>query len=388
MQGNKYDGRTISRIFKAYKKIMQFSFLLCVGLVLGAILASPVTGDKKPMLLANEQEEGESSKITEEAHVETSGKNDPIADNVKDSSKEPTPEATPPTPIPTPNPVPVPTPILPPAPNSTFEKYRFTVLLVGVDRRPDETSLSNTDTLLVASVNTENGKIALISIPRDTQVIIPGYGKNKINAAARVGKGLNTTIALVEGLIDQPIDGYVLTNFTGFKSIIDTLGGITVNVEKDMHYVTGDVSDGVINLSKGTQRLNGTQALQYARFRHDALADISRTVRQQTVLKAMGKEFMKVKTITKLPWLIPQIQKSVETNLSLAQLWSLANIFLRFEKPEISSQTLPGNFLIENDISYWKVNPRRSRDVTKRLLEEGKTSSVFFNADVNSTIAK
>ncbi|ODA39043.1 Cell envelope-associated transcriptional attenuator [Desulfosporosinus sp. BG] len=378
MQGNKYDGRTISRIFKANKKIMQFAFLLCVGLVLGAILASPVTGDKKPMLLANEQGEGESSKITEEAHVETSGKNNPIADDVNDSS--PTPEATPPTPTPT--------PILPPAPNSAFEKNRFTVLLIGVDRRPDETSLSNTDSLLVASVNTGNGKIALISIPRDTQVIIPGYGKNKINAAARVGKGLTTTIALVEGLIDQPIDGYVLTNFTGFKSIIDTLGGITVNVEKDMHYVTGDLSDGVINLSKGTQRLNGTQALQYARFRHDALADISRTVRQQTVLKAMGKEFMKVKTITKLPWLIPQLQKSVETNLSLAQLWSLANIFLRFEKPEISSQTLPGNFLIENDISYWKVNPRRSRDVTKRLLEEGKTSSVFFNTDVNSTIAK
>lgn len=352
MQGNKYDGRTISRVFKAYKILMLLSFFLCVSLVLGAILASPVAGDKKPILLANEQEVEGLGRTAEEAQVQTSGKNGPKVDNLNDSYEDTI---------------------------SAFERKRFTVLLVGVDRRPGETSLSsNTDSLLVASINTDNGKVALVSIPRDTQVIIPGYGKNKINAAARVGKGLKTTTALIEGLTGQPIDGYVLTNFTGFKSIIDTLGGITVTVEKDMHYVTGDVADGVINLTKGTQRLNGTQALQYARFRQDALADISRTVRQQTILKAMGKEFMKVKTIAKLPWLIPQIAKSMETNLSAGQLWSLANVLLRFEKPEISSQTLSGNFLIENDISYWKVNPLISRAVVKRLFEEGKTSSMFF----------
>ena len=351
MQGNKYNGRTIFRVFKAYKRLMLLTFFLCVGLVLGIVLASPVSGDKKPILLANEQEVEGSNSIPEEVQVQTSGKSDPIVDNLNDSSEETI---------------------------SDFESKRFTVLLVGVDRRPGEKSLSNTDSLLVASMNTDNGKVALISIPRDTQVVIPGYGKNKINAAARVGKGIKTTTALIEGLTGQPIDGYVLTNFTGFKSIIDTLGGITVTVEKDMHYVTGDVADGVINLAKGTQRLNGTQALQYARFRQDALADISRTVRQQTILKAMGKEFMQVKTVAKLPWLIPQIAKSVETNLSVGQLWSLANVLLRFERPEITSQTLPGNFLIENDISYWKVNPPKSRVVVKRLFEQGKTSSTFF----------
>ncbi|MDR3599306.1 MAG: LCP family protein [Desulfosporosinus sp.] len=361
MQGNKYFGRTIFRVFKAYRKLRLFSFLLCVSLVLGAILASPIAGDKKPLLLANGQEGEGARGSAEGTQIQTSGRNDSIVNNLSDSSGEISP---------------------------IYEGKRFTVLIVGVDRRPGDTSFSNTDSLLVASMNTENGKVALISIPRDTQVIIPGNGKNKINAVARIGKGLESTTALIEDLIGQPIDGYVLTNFAGFKSIIDILGGITVTVEKDMHYTTGDAKDGVINLAKGTQRLNGTQALQYARFRQDALADIARTVRQQTILKAMEKEFMNVKTIAKLPWLIPQIAKSVNTNLSVAQLWSLANVLLRFEKPEISAQTLPGNFLVENDISYWKVNPQESRDVVKRLLEEGKTSSMFFNVEAGSTQAK
>ncbi|WP_407308419.1 LCP family protein [Desulfosporosinus sp. SB140] len=255
---------------------------------------------------------------------------------------------------------------------------RVTILLVGVDRRPNEKSLSNTDTLVVASINTENGKIALISIPRDTQIMIPGYGKSKINAAARIGKGLNTTSALIEGLIGQPIDGYVLTNFTGFKDIIDTLGGITITVEKDMHYVTGDKVDGIIDLKKGTQRLNGAQALQYARFRQDALADIARTARQQAVLKAIEKELLQVKTIPKLPWLIPQFMKSVETNLSLSQIWALSNVLFRIGTPEISSQTLPGDFLTEDGISYWKVDSQRTQAVSKRVFEEGKTTSAFF----------
>jgi len=342
MQGNKYDGRTISRVFKAYKKPRLLILFLCVSLALSAIFASPVAGDKK-LIFANGQEVNGSSK---DAQLQISSEN-----GLNDAHGET---------------------------SSAFERKRFTVLLVGVDRRPGETSLSNTDSLLVASVNTDNGKVALVSIPRDTQVIIPGYGKIKINATARVGEGLKTTTALIESLTGQPIDGYVLTNFTGFKSIIDTLGGITVNVEKDMHYVTGDVTDGVINLAKGTQRLNGTQALQYARFRQDALADISRTVRQQTILKAMGKEFMQVKTIAKLPWLVPQIAKSVETNLSVGQLWALTNFLLRIENPKISSQTLPGDFLIENDISYWKVDLLKSHAVVKKLFEEGKTSSTFF----------
>lgn len=361
MQQNKSSGRKILRVLMAYKKAMLLGLFLGISLVLGAVLVNQVVGnEEKTIVNSIEIEVGKPIKTKEQAQVQTSESEDNLGARTEDSVVEadylePDHEAV-----------------------SNFKGERFTVLLVGVDRRPGDTTLSNTDTLIVASVNTVNGKVALLSIPRDTQVTVPGGGKEKINAAARVGQGIKTTTTLIEGLIGQSIDGYVITNFNGFKSIIDTLGGITLNVDKNMYYVTGDSSDGVINLKKGTQRLYGAQALQYARFRQDALADISRTARQQAVIKAIGKEFLQVKTVPKLPWLLPQIAKSVETNLSISQLWGMTNFMLRHENPEISSQTLPGNFLIENDISYWKVNPQTSRVVVKKLFEEGKTSSTFF----------
>ncbi|AET66756.1 cell envelope-related function transcriptional attenuator common domain protein [Desulfosporosinus orientis DSM 765] len=352
---------TLFRVIGAYKKSMLLGFLIGVSLVLGSFLINQVISNERiPITLAKGGTE--TRPILNPDHIENNQnsqekKSIQIPETVKEKDDIEVEES-----------------------NHTYSamQKRFTVLIVGVDQRPGEKSYSNTDTLLVASINTENGKVNLLSIPRDTQVNIPGRGKEKINAAARLGKGLKTTQAIIEQLIAQPIDGYVLTNFDGFKTIIDTLGGITLTVEKNMYYVTGDAKDGVINLKKGTQRLNGAQALQYARFRQDALADISRTSRQQAVLKAMEREFLQVKTLSKLPALISQMTKAVETNLSFSQLWAIGNVLLRVNNPEVVSQTLPGNFLIENDISYWKVDPKKSKAIVKRFIEEGKTSSVFF----------
>lgn len=363
MKINKLLSNVVFRAIKKYKKPILLGFFLGVSLVFGVVLSNQVIGNEKKIIIrANERTNSETNQFGEDIQQRVLGKQNIKQDeegslksnSIVNEDNESSDIA------------------------SKFKEKRFTVLLVGVDRRIGETSLGNTDSLLVASVNTANGKIALLSIPRDTQITIPGSGQNKINAAARLGIGLKTTSDLIGDLIDRPIDGYVLTNFAGFKSIIDTLGGITLNVEKNMYYVTGDATDGIIDLKKGTQRLNGTQALQYARFRNDAFADISRTSRQQAVLKAMGKEFMQVKTIPKLPWLIPQMVKSVDTNLSPNMIWSLTNVLLRNKNPEILSQTLPGAFVTENGISYWKVDPLQSRSVAKRLFEEGKTSSVFF----------
>jgi len=382
MKENKNPTKTLFRVIEAYKKPLLLGFFLGISLVLGVFLTNQVIGNEKtPITFSEEKDESSQlerevtvdNSVTEQANEteissettettetkDTQGigpfKPNDSSDQIVDGFDELVEETIP-----------------------AFKKKQFNVLLIGVDQRPNEKTFSNTDTLLVASINTVNGQVALLSIPRDTQVNIPGYGKEKINAAARLGKGLKTTKALVEEIIGQHIDGYVLTNFAGFKTIIDTLGGITLNVEKDMYYVTGDEQDGIINLKKGTQRLNGTQALQYARFRQDALADISRTSRQQAVLKAMEKEFLQVKTLPKLPGLISQISKCTETDLSIGEIWSIANIMLRFKNPDITSQTLPGNFLIEDEISYWKVNPLKSHTLVKRLIEEGKTTSVFF----------
>lgn len=132
----------------------------------------------------------------------------------------------------------------------SFNSSRFTVLLIGMDNRPEETSLCNTDSLLVASIDQSNERLTFLSIPRDTQVDLPGVDIQKINAIARVKNGFSATQKYVETMIGYPIDGYVATNFNGFKSIIDSLGGITLNVEKNMHYDTGDSQDRYIDLKK------------------------------------------------------------------------------------------------------------------------------------------
>lgn len=255
-------------------------------------------------------------------------------------------------------------------------KDRFTVLLVGMDSRPDEKFMSNTDSLIVASFDQKNKTMVLLSIPRDTQVLLPGKGKEKVNALARLGNGVSSTKQYIQELIGTPIDGYVMTNFQGFKNIVDSLGGITINVEKNMYFDTGDNKDRYIDLKKGTQRLNGTQALQYARFRNDELADISRTSRQQEVLKAIVSEATETRNLPKLPFLIPKIYQSIETDLNMSQLWSLSIALKNREEYEVMNQTLPGKFSVEEGISYWKVEPKKSKEMLS-LLFLGKKSPVF-----------
>ncbi|MDP4127728.1 MAG: LCP family protein, partial [Bacillota bacterium] len=257
-------------------------------------------------------------------------------------------------------------------------KNRVNVMLIGADQRPEEKKF-NTDSLILAMVDPDTRRISLLSIPRDTRISLPGHGYMKINAVAAL-TDLPTLLESVQKLTGEPIAGYVQTNFQGFKKIIDTLGGITVDVEKDMYYETGDIEDGYINLHKGVQRLDGSKALQYARFRHDALADISRTARQQVVLKAVAKEMFKLSTLPKLPFLIPELMQAVHTNLSAKDILRLTKVAVGFDSSNVVSQTLPGTFFEQDGVSYWKVDSIEVKKVIRNLLQ-GKTTDKVIDQD-------
>ncbi|WP_242876133.1 LCP family protein [Desulfosporosinus hippei] len=257
-------------------------------------------------------------------------------------------------------------------------KDRVSVLLIGADQRPEQKKFS-TDTIILASVDPKTKRTSLLSIPRDTRVLLKGHGYKKINEIVSL-TDLDTLEKTVEELTGEKIAGYVQTNFQGFKKIIDTLGGITVNVEKDMYYETGDDEDGYINLRKGEQVLNGSKALQYARFRHDALADISRTARQQVVLKAVAKEMFQLSTIPKLPFLVPQVMDAVNTSLSSKDILTLAKVAVGFDSSNMVAQTLPGSFLDLEGISYWKVDPLEVKQVVKNLFQ-GKTTEKIIGQE-------
>lgn len=258
---------------------------------------------------------------------------------------------------------------------------RVNVLLIGADQRPEQIKY-NTDSLIFASVDPETQQTSLLSIPRDTRVALAGHGHLKINEVAAL-TNLSTLQKNVEQLTGQPLAGYVQTNFAGFKKIIDTLGGITVDVEKNMYYETGDLEDGYINLRKGVQRLNGSQALQYARFRHDALGDISRTARQQVVLKAVAKEMFRLSTLPKLPFLVPQLREVVNTNLSGKDMLALAKVAVSFDSANVVSQTLPGAFQDIEGVSYWKVDPVEVKKVVKNLFLGITTTKVIDQQTVD-----
>ncbi|ATW24242.1 LCP family protein [Candidatus Formimonas warabiya] len=256
-------------------------------------------------------------------------------------------------------------------------KGRINILLLGTDEKLGTNS--RTDTIILASLDTKEKKISLLSIPRDTRVNIPGFGENKVNAANQLG-GIELAKETISNLIKVPIDYYVVTNFDGFSAIVDTLGGVEIDVEQNMKY---HVYDGDIDLKKGLQRLDGEKALQYVRFRHDKLGDISRTQRQQKFLAALAKEMMQAKNIIKLPVLIPELNKAVETDLKITDMIGLAKDYHNYDVSSITVQTLPGNFVNINGGSYWFVDAEKAHQVVLEVF--AGNSADIIDDDVKAT---
>lgn len=254
----------------------------------------------------------------------------------------------------------------------------FSVLLLGIDARPSQTT-GRTDTIVVATVNPRARRITFLSVPRDTRIDMAGHGVQKINAANEFG-GPVLAVHEVNRLLGSAIHYYVLTNFGGFKEIVDTLGGVTIDVPEPMHYRGG--KNTYINLSAGLQHLDGTQALEFVRYREFRLGDIQRTLDQQALLKAILKQALRPSTIPRLPSLIPQFRSAVHTNMSNAQLLGFLDQVRALESGHMLSETLPGAFLNVPGASYWQVIPADAHRYYEALLRGKRASSLFDPAAV------
>lgn len=221
---------------------------------------------------------------------------------------------------------------------------RVNVLLIGVDvtlnNRRQVVNVSRSDTLMLISVDPEHRRINALSIPRDTRAEIPGVGANKINAAYAFG-GPGLTIRSVEGLLGVPVHYYVKLGPDSFARIIDALGGVEIDVEKDMKY-TDHWASLYIDLKKGRQWLDGDEAMQYIRFRHDALGDIGRVERQQKVLMAILQKLTSPSTVLRAPRLLRALVERTQTNLTMRELLTLGLFAARLSAPDIHTATLPG----------------------------------------------
>ncbi len=180
----------------------------------------------------------------------------------------------------------------------------FNYLLVGSDSREGLTAAQRkqyatgkaagrrTDSIILVHVPQSGGKPALISLPRDSYVPIPGHGSNKINAAFAFG-GPNLLVETVEQVTDLHIDGYVEIGFAGFASVVDSVGGVDICVPFRMK----DPKAG-IDLKKGCQSLDGKNALGFVRARYsDPRGDIGRAERQRQFLAAIMKKALTPSTV-------------------------------------------------------------------------------------------
>jgi len=229
------------------------------------------------------------------------------------------------------------------------EDSRINILLLGIGGKGHDGAYL-TDTIMLASIDTENKKIALLSIPRDLSVTTDKYPYgtkiNNINAFAEAnnpGSGGQAISDVVSEIFDVPINYYVRVDFDGFKNIIDKIGGITVNVADtldDYSYPIEGQEDNPdyyarykhLHVEKGLQKMDGELALEFARSRHAAGAegsDFARARRQQLIMEAVKDKLLTVKVLLNpmtISGIISELSSHISTNLQpweMLKLWSL-----------------------------------------------------------------
>lgn len=224
----------------------------------------------------------------------------------------------------------------------------WNLLFLGGDS-PSESSYDRTDSMIIVSVNVENAQIKLTSIMRDTWVAIEGHGMNKINAANVFG-GPELALQTVNESFGTNLQDYVMVNMSKLVDVVDLLGGIDIEITSAERQVLGLSHAGMVHL-------DGKEALKYARIRKID-TDYRRTERQRTVLMALAA---KLKTVpsSELPDTVMALLKLVDTNLSNAQLATLALSGFQADIEQVEQYRIPVDGTFDSGMfgSTWCIKP-------------------------------
>lgn len=198
-----------------------------------------------------------------------------------------------------------------------------------------------TDTIMIARIKPSTNHIALVSIPRDLAVEIPERGIQKINHTNAWGEenkpgwGAASATELIEKTFDIEIPYYIRIDFTAFEEIIDDMGGVSVNVDRsftDNNFPAGGGNVTTIHFNAGTQTMNGTTALQYARSRYGNNgegSDFARAARQQKILSALKDKALSYNTLTnpvRIKRMMDTLERHMTTNMEFSEILSLVRI--------------------------------------------------------------
>jgi len=239
------------------------------------------------------------------------------------------------------------------------------ILILGVD---SVQGTHRSDTIMVVHIDPAQKEAKLVSIPRDTLAMIPGHGLDKINHAFAFG-GVALSRATVSKFLNIDIPYYVTINISGLADMIDSLGGITVDVEKRMYYVdyAGDL---FVDLKPGLQRLTGSEAVGYVRFRHDNEGDAGRISRQQKFLRALANKFGDKSNILKSPRLIMSLLSDIQTNMNIKEILGLAMAVRQsYDLGRIEMASIPGKDIMIDKVYYWRPDYEATQDIMKRFFK-------------------
>lgn len=271
--------------------------------------------------------------------------------------------------------------------NVEQQEINQNIAIFGVDQ--DEI---RTDVIFVVNVNTTSGAIKVIAVPRDTKVTWSSYQQDKME---ELGKGYYTetkitemsahggldnlkdfTINSLEDIMGIKIDHYAVINTKAFRKIVDALGGVEVDVPREMHY-SDSSQELYIDLEEGLQTLDGRQAEGLVRWRHNddyseqyAEGDVGRIETQQIFLTALAKKVLSTNNIKDLLGIMNVVYSDLRTDVSLLEVPKYLSYLKGFSAGDISFYTLPGEAVREDKWYYILDNAQMDTFMQQIFYEE------------------
>lgn len=259
-----------------------------------------------------------------------------------------------------------------------INKDPFTILLIGADGRRDKSRNWRSDVLMLAAINPKNKSIKVMSIPRDTYVEIANTNgaHDKINASAAYAyqkkiDPVQNIRETVENLFHIPIDYYAKVDFQGFTSIVDTLGGVDVNVP--FSFRAQMIGGEMAYFEKGPAHLNGAETLAYVRMRkNDPEGDKGRNKRQREVVQRLVDQLTEVDVVTKFPELIRVVRDHFEYSFSFTEIASLSQSYQQSKNniEHIELKTIPSRKHIGGIYAYIEILQEEEQQRISRIFQE------------------
>ncbi|MGM9998519.1 MAG: LCP family protein [Candidatus Bruticola sp.] len=251
---------------------------------------------------------------------------------------------------------------------------RMNILCLGIDYNRDSRGIAYTkgarsDTIFVVSIDAKGQTLNVVSIPRDCYVYLgDDYGYDKINAAYMYG-GIKLTRKVVSEFLGVPIHHYVIIKVSGASQLVDALGGLVVDVEKDMNY-DDNWGNLHIHLKAGEQLLRGEQAVGYARFRMDAESDRGRIRRQQQVMMSVIKRLKDPMVVLRLQSIVKAVKQNIETDFSLLDMLDLTYLYKDFDRKRMKTGVIVGDDSDINGVSYIMPYAPMNEKIVLELLKD------------------